>query len=80
MAGVKFPKGSKEWCMFQDYWQICQRLYVPEDNEDYWKSVVKESGDFNKKYKMPFATSLILAFVNELERKHKETKKNETKN
>jgi hypothetical protein len=65
----KFAKGSSEWMMFMDYWALCQKYWDPDDNDDYWESVVKETDVFYRKYNSEFAKSLALTLVNELERK-----------
>ena len=65
----KFAKGSSEWMMFMDYWALCQKYWEPDDNDDYWESVVKETDVFYRKYNSEFAKLLALTLVNELERK-----------
>ena len=70
----KFAKGSSEWMMFMDYWALCQKYWDPEDNDDYWESVVKETDVFYRKYNSEFAKSLALTLVNELERKSRTRK------
>ena len=65
----KFAKGSSEWMMFMDFWTLCQKYWEPDDNDDYWESVVKETDVFYRKYNSEFAKSLALTLVNELERK-----------
>ena len=70
----KFAKGSSEWMMFMDYWALCQKYWEPDDNDDYWGSVVKETDVFYRKYNSEFAKSLALTLVNELERKSRSRK------
>ena len=70
----KFAKGSSEWMMFMDYWALCQKYGEPDDNDDYWESVVKETDVFYRKYNSEFAKSLALTLVNELERKSRSRK------
>lgn len=70
----KFAKGSSEWMMFIDYWALCQKYWEPDDNDDYWESVVKETDVFYRKYNSEFAKSLALTLVNELERKSRSRK------
>ena len=60
----KFAKGSSEWMMFMDYWALCQKYWEPDDNDDYWESVVKETDVFYRKYNSEFAKSLALTLVN----------------
>ena len=66
----KFAKGSSEWMMFMDYWALCQKYWEPDDNDDYWESVVKETDVFYRKYNSEFAKALALTLVNEVERKN----------
>ena len=70
----KFAKGSSEWMMFMHYWALCQKYWEPDDNDDYWESVVKETDVFYRKYNSEFAKSLALTLVNELERKSRQRK------
>ena len=70
----KFAKGSSEWMMFMDFWTLCQKYWEPDDNDDYWESVVKETDVFYRKYNTEFAKSLALTLVNELERKSRQRK------
>ena len=70
----KFAKGSSECMMFMDYWALCQKYWEPDDNDDYWESVVKETDVFYRKYNSEFAKSLALTLVNELERKSRSRK------
>lgn len=50
MAGVKFEKGSREWYMFQDYWKLCQKYWIPESNDEYWDQMYAEISGFMGKY------------------------------
>lgn len=69
MASVKFEKGSREWYMFQDYWKLCQKYWIPEDNDKYWDDIVKESGDFMKKYRdIRLSKELALILIDNLEK------------
>ena len=70
----KFAKGSSEWMMFMDYWALCQKYWEPDENDDYWESVVKETDVFYRKYNSEFAKSLALTLVTELERKSRQRK------
>lgn len=72
MAAQKFEKGASVWQMFNDYWKMCQELWIPEDEDEYWEKVIDLSNEFYKKYQNPFAKSLAMALVEELDRKWKE--------
>lgn len=72
MAAQRFEKGSEEWQMFMDFWQLCQKYYVPEETEEYWQSVIDDGNAFIKKYNTSFARGLFMAFHMEIERKIKD--------
>lgn len=67
MASVKFQKGSEEWCMFTDFWTLCQKYWIPENpntNKEYWQALQVAASDFVEKYnKDEFAMKLALAFL-----------------
>lgn len=35
MSAVKFSKGSEEWMMFTDFWQLCQKHWEVELTDEY---------------------------------------------
>jgi hypothetical protein len=67
MASVKFQKDSEEWLMFQDFYRLCQKYWIPEDankNKTYWELLMAETGEFAEKYgQNDFAKRLALAFL-----------------
>ncbi len=69
MAGIKFLKGTDEWQLFMDYWNLCQKYWVPEADDRYWEGLVKAADEFYRKYNNGFARSLATALVCEAERK-----------
>lgn len=76
MASVKFEKGSKEWYMFQEYWKLCQRFWVPEDSKQYWNALVEEMDSFYKKYKdIALSEKIAAAFINLLDEQQKQNNK-----
>lgn len=74
MAEVKFTKGSEEWMMFTDFWQLCQKYWQIElENEQYWEDMVKDSIAFPERYgNDKFAIALALAFINTQSEKQKQ--------
>ena len=72
MAEKKFSKGSEEWIMFQDFWRLCQMVWIPEDSDEYWEKTVDMVENFVDKYHNDFAKALGLALIYELERRNKE--------
>lgn len=75
MAAVKFGKGSNEWQMFVDFWNICQDYWEPEDTDEYWEKVIDRMNFFTNKYKLEFATKMANAFIESQEKILKEKKK-----
>lgn len=75
MAEAKFRNGSEEWQLFVDYWSLCQKYWEPENNDDYWEGVVKDTDDFYKKYNSDFSRALALVLIDELESKIKNQKR-----
>lgn len=73
MAKKEFLKGSEEWLMFRDYYQLAKKFWIPEESDEYWEQVVKESCQFAKMYEdLGLSVKLCLAFIEYLETKHKE--------
>ena len=63
--------------LFTDCWRYFKKYVDVSDEDIYWEDVVSESGELSKKYNNDkFAIALILAVVNEFERKAKELRKN----
>ena len=63
--------------LFTDCWRYFKKYVDVSDEDIYWENVVSESGELSKKYKNDkFAIALILAVVDEFERKAKELRKN----
>lgn len=58
--------------MFKEYWRLCQKFWIPEENEKYWDSVIKEINEFMKKYESEiFSKYLGLSLIDMLENKYK---------
>ena len=76
MASVKFQKGSEEWAMFNEYWSLVQKYYIPEDTDQYWDDVIADMNRFAKKYaSVPLARKITMAFMQTLEDKYKKQRK-----
>lgn len=46
MASKKFAKGSDEWMMFMDFWNLCQKFWISEDTDEYYEQLIKENNFF----------------------------------
>lgn len=73
----KFEKGSLERDMFGEVWDIAQRYWIPEDDENYWNALIKETDDFNAKYKAlrPLSNQIIVGLLTGLQQKYEESKR-----
>ena len=73
MAEVKFNKGSEEWLMFMDFWQLCQKYWQVETNDKYWENLINSANDFCVKYKeISLSRKLALALIEAMEENYKE--------
>lgn len=64
----KLEKQDKEWQMFNEYYKIYQDFYVPEDNDEYWDTLVDVSCEFANKYNTKFARNIIIEYIKSRER------------
>ena len=65
--------------MFTDAWKFYKKYADVQQSDEYWEAVVDESGQLAKKYdNAKLAIALLLAAIDELERKSKEMKQNAT--
>lgn len=72
MAAVKFNKGSEEWMMFMDYWNICQKYWIPNNSDEYWQELMEDINIFMEKYReIELSKKIALAFIETQEIKNK---------
>lgn len=67
MASAELKKGTEEYMMFLDFWNLCKRFWTPEQKDDYWKDLINETDKFYKKYHTPYAKNFALGLVNALD-------------
>ena len=61
-----------EFAYFGEVWTFFKKYYdVQQENDDYWAAVVEEASAINQKYNCELCKDLILAVIDELERKGK---------
>ena len=76
MAAVKFDKGSEEWLMFVEFWNMCQEFWKPEESMEYWQRIVTATDNFYEKFKhLHLAKELAVAFGNAQDKKFAENRK-----
>lgn len=67
---------KKVYGMFTDAWKFYKKYADVQQSDEYWESVVDKSEQIAKKYdNAKLAIALILAAIEELERKSKEIQK-----
>lgn len=64
MATKKFEKGSQEYEMFFSIWQLAQKYYVVEpDNDEYHLNILRDANAFREKYDTPWGKALSKAVI-----------------
>lgn len=70
---MALEKGTEEWQMFGEYFNLCKKHWDVKNTDEYWDMVIKETDEFYSKYKsILLAKKLALAFVDSLEARAKE--------
>lgn len=70
---------KKVYGMFTDAWKFYKKYADVQQSDEYWEAVVDESRQIAKKYdNAKLAIALLLAAIDELERKSKKMKQNAT--
>jgi hypothetical protein len=61
----EFKKGSLERAFFSEFYELCEKYWVPEDNDNYWRSMIRDTEALNEKYKelQPLSKEIIVGFV-----------------
>lgn len=60
-----------EFAYFGEVWTLFKKYYHVQQEDSYWEKLIEEAGAINQKYQCELCKDLILAVVNELERKEK---------
>ena len=67
MAKADFKRGTEEFMMFGDFYNLFKEFWFPEDTDEYWEELIEESEKFYKKYGSVYAKHLALAILGALE-------------
>ena len=61
----EFKKGSLERAFFSEFYELCEKYWVPENSDDYWRSMSRDTEALNEKYKelQPLSKEIIVGFV-----------------
>lgn len=66
-------KSTIEFAIYADIWNFHKRYYEVSNSDEYWEAAVKDANALYKKYSdSKFAKSLVMAVMDELERRSKE--------
>lgn len=60
-----------EFAYFGEIWKLFKKYYYVRQEYSYWERLIEDAGAINQKYQCELCKDLILAVVNELERKEK---------
>lgn len=63
-----------EFAYFSEIWTIFKKYYEVREDNTYWDSVVEEFIIIMKKYDCPLCDAIVLAIIDELDRKYREEK------
>lgn len=63
MAGKRFEKGSEEWIMFMDFWNLCQKNWIAEKADAYWDQLREDCIGFVEKHDTEFSKRITAAFI-----------------
>lgn len=75
MASVTAKEIPEEQKFFTDLWNLRKKYYIPEDNDEYWDSMVNEFTELRVKYeKVSISYKMILIVMDDLEARYKENK------
>lgn len=78
MGEVRFLKGTEKWIMFMEFWNLCQKYWIPEREDSWWNEALGEIEAFQKRNgSTVFVRGLGMALINHLEIKHLEQKQAE---
>jgi hypothetical protein len=71
MARKNIQRGTEEFELFQDFWNLYKENAIVESDDTYFRKVQQDIDEFCQKHKTPFAKELAIAVANEIDRKWK---------
>lgn len=75
MASVTAKEIPEVQQFFTELWNLYKKYYIPEDNDDYWDSMINEFTELRVKYeKVSISYKMILLIIDDLEMRYKEDK------
>jgi len=65
---------KEEFIYFGEVWRFFKQFYDVQEDGAYWDGVVTEAGNIIVRHDCPLCRAVVLAVIDELERKRKEEK------
>lgn len=70
---MALEKGTEEWMMFGDFFNMCKKHWEIKETDEYWRSMIDDVNAFADTYKsVPFSKKLADAFCSHQEEVYKE--------
>ena len=74
---MALEKGTEEWMMFGDFFNLCKKYWNPNDSDEYWTDILIDSQIFYDKFKSyPMSKHMVNALWNSQRDKLKEINSN----
>lgn len=68
---MALEKGTDEYMLFIDFWNLCKKYWVLNDTDEWWDAVIRDVNSFYEKYKntgsRTFAVKVGTALIMHLE-------------
>ena len=68
---MAFEKGTDEYMLFNDFWNICKKYWVLNDTDEWWDAAINDVNAFCTKYKdtknRTFALKAGMSLIEHLE-------------
>lgn len=75
MASVTNKDIPEEFAMFGEIFVFRKKYYIPEDSDEYWENVKKDSDVIYVKYKTDLCKDYLIVTMEDFERRLKQVKK-----
>lgn len=73
MASVTAKEIPEEQKFFTELWNLRKKYYIPEDNDEYWDSAIRDFTELRTKYeKLSIAYEMVMIIINDLDKRYKE--------
>ncbi len=62
---------KEEFVYFGEAWNFFKKFYEVQENDSYWDALTAEAGKILQRHDSPLCKAVVLAIIDELERKYK---------